>query len=167
MSKTKPASVTGESRTTPEAQPEVVVDFRFEQGLLHVAVANVSGVSAHNVSVKFDKPFRGLGGEQETSSLPMFRRLLFLAPYKTIETFVDSSSAYFARREPTRIAATISYRDSRRRLHERHMTHDLGIYKEITYVVKAADGGASASRTSSAGSVAPGAREQRDGSPKR
>ena len=158
--KARPASLIAES---PQ-RPEVIVDFRFEQGLLHVAIANVSGASAHAVSVKFDKAFRGLGGEQKTSSLPLFRRLLFLAPYKVIETFVDTSSAYFARREPTRITATISYRDSERRPYQRRITHDLGIYKDVTYVVKAAGAASSASRASTHARAASGAGEQSYGS---
>ena len=115
--------------------PEVIVDFVFRQGELHIAVANVSGVPAHNVTVAFDKAFRGLGGRRDYSSLPLFKRLLFLAPYKAIETFLDTSTAYFSRREPTRIAATVTYRDTQGQTYERRIVHDLAIYKDIAYVV--------------------------------
>ena len=119
----------------PEA-PEVIVDFIFRQGELHIAVANVSGVPAHNVLVSFDKAFRGLGGKRDYSSLALFKRLFFLAPYKSIETFMDTSTGYFARREPTRITATVTYRDAQGQTYERRIVHDLAIYKDIAYVVQ-------------------------------
>ena len=119
-------------------RPEVIVDFVFDRGLLHVAVANVSDVAAYTVCVTFDKSFRGLGGECEVSSLPLFRRLRFLAPRKRIETFLDSSSAYFQRREPTRIAALVTYRDAARHAYERRIVHDLSIYKDVSYLVQRA-----------------------------
>jgi hypothetical protein len=115
--------------------PEVLVDFEFDRGLLHIVVANVSDAPAHAVRVEFDKPFRGLGGEREVSSLALFRKLQFLAPHKRIETLLDSSAAYLARREPTRITATITYRDNEGRPHQRRITHDLSIYRDITYVL--------------------------------
>src|SRR3954452_18131716 len=67
------------------AVPEVIVDFRFEQGLLYIALVNISAVAAYRVSVRFDKPFRGLGGECEVSALRLFRRIEFLAPYNQSE----------------------------------------------------------------------------------
>ena len=121
--------------TSSGNSPEVIVDFTFDRGLLHVAVANVSDVSATGVAVSFDHPFRGLGGEVEVSSLALFRRIEFLAPRKRIETFLDSSAAYFERREPTTIGATITYSDAAGRVHERRVVHDLAIYRDISYVV--------------------------------
>ena len=117
-------------------RPDVIIDFRFEQGLLYIALVNISDVPAYRVSVKFAKPFRGLGGECAVSSLPVFRRVEFLAPHKCIETLLDSSRDYFRRREPTLIKAQITFRDARGRLYQRDITHDLKIYKEISYVVK-------------------------------
>jgi hypothetical protein len=111
-----------------------MVDFIFERGLLHVAVANISAMPAYDVVVKFDRPFHGLGGEREMSSLRLFRRIDFLAPHKRIETFLDSSTAYFSRREPTRLRASITYRDGAGRVHERQIQHDLSIYKDLAYL---------------------------------
>lgn len=115
-----------------------MVDFVFDRGLFHVVVANLSAVPALRVSVAFDKPFHGLGGRVEISALRLFRHLEFLAPWKRIETFLDSSAAYFLRREPTRITALICFRDTHRRRYERHITHDLTIYKDLAYLVPAA-----------------------------
>lgn len=115
--------------------PEVILDFRFEQGLLYIALVNISGVPAYRVSVRFDKAFRGLGGECEISSLRLFRRVEFLAPQKRIETLLDSSRAYFQRREPTTIKATVSFRDAHGKAHTREILHDLKIYQDLSYVV--------------------------------
>lgn len=117
------------------ARPEVILDFRFEQGLLYIALVNISAVPAYRVSVRFDKPFRGLGGECEVSSLRLFRRVEFLAPHKRIETLLDSGRAYFQRREPSAIKATISFRDSAGKAHTREIVHDLRIYQDLSYVV--------------------------------
>ncbi|MGQ0649620.1 MAG: hypothetical protein ACT4P7_18865 [Gemmatimonadaceae bacterium] len=131
--RTTKARATG--RPDERDPPEVIVDFLFDHGLFHVAVANVSDVAAFQVSVEFDPAFRGLGGEREVSSLPLFRGIEFLAPRKRIETFLDSSSAYFDRREPRRISAVVSYRDARQRGYTRRIVHDLSIYEDVSYVV--------------------------------
>ena len=115
--------------------PDVIVDFRFDRGLLYVALVNVSAFSAYRVSVRFEKPFHGLGGECDISGLRLFRRVEFLSPQKRIETLVDSSHAYFGRREPTLIKATVSFRDANGKSHERKIIHDLKIYQGVSYLV--------------------------------
>lgn len=115
--------------------PEVIVDFVFDHGLLHLVVENIGAAPAYRVSVKFDRLFHGLGGRQEMSGLRLFRCIEFLAPHKRIETFLDTSSAYFQRREPRRLTASIAFRDAQRRSYERHIVHDLSIYKDLSYVL--------------------------------
>lgn len=122
-------------RPGASGSPEVFVDFVFDRGLLHVAVVNGTDAAAYHVSVAFDPPFRGLGGTQETSALPLFRGIAFLAPRRRIETFLDRSSDYFQRREPQRICADISWRDANKRRYRRRIVHDLGIYEDVSYVV--------------------------------
>src|SRR5437762_12620807 len=92
------------------SRPDVIVDFRFERGLLYIALINLSDAPAYRVSTRFAKPFRGLGGDCVVSTLPMFRRVEFLAPHKRIETLLDSSHGYFKRREPTVIKALVTFR---------------------------------------------------------
>ena len=128
-----------EETPRPEPAPEVMVDFIFDGGLLHIAVANISALPAYQVVVKFDRPFHGLGGGREMSSLRMFRRIDFLAPQKRIETLLDTSTAYFARREPTRLRALITYRDAAGRAHERKIQHDLSIYQDLAYLARPSD----------------------------
>lgn len=122
-----------------EPVPEVFVDFVFEEGLLHVAVVNGTDESAYDVRVSFKPSFRGLGGTQDTSSLPLFRGIAFLAPHRRIETFLDRSSDYFQRKEPRRISARITWHDEQQRQYTRTIVHDLGIYEDMTYVVRRSD----------------------------
>ena len=132
----KRTSSSSGSKTIDEtARPDVIVDVRFDQGLLFIALVNISEVPVYRVSVKFAKPFRGLGGECAVSTLAMFRRVEFLAPHKRIETLLDSSHAFFKRREPTIIKALVTFRDARGKTHRHEIVHDLKIYKDISYVV--------------------------------
>jgi hypothetical protein len=164
LRKSKTERTVQQTEAPPDRErPEVIVDFIFRQGVFYVAVANVGGAPAHDVTVKFDKPFRGLGGEREIASLALFRRLPFLAPHKSIETILDSSSAYFARREPTRITAQVTYRDTERRAYERKIAHDLAVYKDIAYVVPQAPAGICAESTPAVRAASSGIREKKYG----
>ena len=147
--------------------PEVIVDFLFDRGLFHVAVVNVSDFAAFQVAVHFDPPFRGLGGESEVSTLPLFRCIEFLAPRKRIETFLDSSGAYFQRREPTRICADVSYSDVRKRVYKRRIVHDLGIYEDVSYLLPATAANEPAIRVPASPSITPATGRGEHGSPQR
>ena len=70
------------------------------------------------------------------TKLPLFRRIELLAPGREIRTLLDSSAAYFARREPTKLAATISWRSEDGERFERRLVHDLRIYRDIAFVQK-------------------------------
>ena len=117
-----------------ESEPDVIVDFEFERGLLFVGVRNLGARSAVEVSTRFDKPFRGLGGARKMNELPLFKRIEFLAPGKEIRTLLDSTAAYFARDEPTLLTATVSYRTAAGEQRRHAITHDLSIYRDLAYV---------------------------------
>jgi hypothetical protein len=120
--------------TPSERQPEVIVDFLFEDGLFFIAIKNISPNPAYDVSVTFNKKFTGVEGAREISALPLFRNIPFLAPHKEIVAFLDASASYFRRRQPTNIRATITYRDASGAPCESIVRHDLTIYKEIGYI---------------------------------
>jgi hypothetical protein len=119
-----------------EPRPDVIVDFLFEDGMLFVAVQNIGSQPAQRVHVAFDPLFKGLGGTAATPELPLFRNIEFLAPSRSIRTFLDSSDAYFSRQEPERITATISYCDRSGREFSCTIVHDLAIYRDIAFVSK-------------------------------
>ena len=119
---------------------DVSVDFIFEDGLLHAMVANIGERPALKVSCRFEPAFRGLGGPVEVSRLALFRNIEYLAPGKEIRTLVDSSAAYFARKEPTKLEVAVTYRDEDGARRQATIAHDLGIYRDLAYVVPAAEG---------------------------
>ena len=115
-------------------RPGVIVDFVFEAGLLYAAVRNLEDEPALRVTTVFDKAFRGLGGTRTMNSLALFRNIEFLAPGREIRTLVDTTAAYFARPEPTRLTATVSYQMASGEPRRTTTEHDLGIYREIAYI---------------------------------
>jgi hypothetical protein len=115
----------------PDGPPAVIVDFDVRDHLLFVTVANVTDAPAWQVRVSFDPPFSGLGGRLDVGALALFRRLEFLAPWKEISALVDASPAFFARKEPTRIAAKIGYRTADGRTRRHVIEHDLEIYRDL------------------------------------
>jgi hypothetical protein len=133
--------------TPASVSPEVIVDFLLEDGLLFVALQNISERPAYDVRVTFDPSFRGLGGEQETSGLRMFKRTPFLAPRRTIKALLDASSVYFDRQEPTSITAHIRYADHAGHPHRCSIEHDLAIYRDLAFVCAPRSGPATGSPT--------------------
>src|SRR5438132_3731947 len=105
-----PVKQTSKSQASELLEPDVIVDFVFDDGLLFITISNLSDKPAYKVSVTFDRKIHGFGGK-DVFGLPLFRNIEFLAPHKTITTFLDSSGSYFSRKEATRISAHITYHD--------------------------------------------------------
>jgi hypothetical protein len=122
-------------RTAPVAvaDPDVILDVVFEDGLFYLALRNIGARPARDVTVSFDEPIVGLAGREEVSALALFRGVPFLAPGREIRTLLDASAAYFARGAPERITARVSYRDARGRRRAAAIDHDLGIYRTVAY----------------------------------
>src|SRR5215470_3109305 len=104
--------------------------------MLYVGVHNIGPVPAVKVRVAFDPPFKGLGGNASIPELALFRNLEFLAPSRSIRTLLDSSAAYFARKEPEHITATVCYSDRSGEKFSSAMRHDLSIYRDIAFIPK-------------------------------
>ncbi len=119
-----------------ERRPEVVLDVVFEDGLLFLALANIGDAPALGVSCRFRRKLRGLGGTRDVSKLPLFDNVAFLGPGREIRTFLDSSAAFFARGEPTRVSVTTTYADASGREYKTAVEHELAIYRELAYVPK-------------------------------
>lgn len=117
--------------SSSERRPEVIVDFIFEDGLFFIAVKNIGDAPAHAVSVAFDKKFTGVEGAKEISTLPLFKKIPFLAPQKEITAFLDRSASYFRRRQPAKLRVTIVFKDNSGETHRTVLRHDLGIYKDL------------------------------------
>lgn len=122
------------NRVVARGNPEVIVEFLFDRGLLSVSVRNIGTRAAAKVAVSFDRSFTGLGGSKEISSLPLFRNIEFLGPNREIVTLLDTSESYFKRDQPTRISARVSYLDADKRKYQATIDHDLEIYRELSWV---------------------------------
>ncbi len=114
--------------------PDIVVDFIFDRGLFSIAIMNIGEGPAFGISVKFNGEIRGVGGTKLISEMPLFRHLEFMPPDKKITTFLDTSSSYFARRQPTQIETTISFSDRHGKHYQNHIKHNLDIYRDIGYI---------------------------------
>jgi hypothetical protein len=117
-------------------RPEVIVDFQADQALLFVVLKNIGARSAYRVTTKFDPAFHGLDGRKCISALQLFRYLLFMPPGKEFIQLVDPIGAYFRRREPGRITATISYEDREGHKFKDVISHDLRIYRDLGFTSK-------------------------------
>jgi hypothetical protein len=115
-------------------EADVILDVVFERGLLFLVLANVGDRAAHGVRVKFSERFTGVGGAKRIDRLALFRRLEFLAPRKSIEVFLDRSASYFARAEPTRLTAAVSWRTADGERRRTTIVHDLEIYRDLGYI---------------------------------
>jgi hypothetical protein len=120
-------------------KPEVIVEFLFDRGVLSLSVRNIGSRAAMKVAISFDRRFTGLGGAKEISSLPLFKNVEFLGPAREIVTLLDTSASYFKRKQPTKIAARVSYLDADDRKYEATIHHDLEIYRELSWVSSTTD----------------------------
>ena len=117
-------------------EAEVILDVVFDHGLLFLVLTNLGDRPATTVRVKFEQRFSGVGGTKRIDRLALFRRLEFLAPRKSIEVFLDRSAAYFARKEPTRISARVTWRTPDGKRSTTTVEHDLEIYRDLGYIEK-------------------------------
>ena len=122
-----------------EPQPlDVLLDVVFEQGLLYLELRNLGREPALEVSCAFDPPLRGLGGTREVSELPVFRNVPLLAPDRSIRTLLDTSAAFFARGEPTRVAVTVAWSTPAGERRTAELVHDLSIFRDLAYPTQGA-----------------------------
>ena len=121
-------------RPSSDDDADVILDVVFRQGLLFLVVANTGERPALAVRVKLDAPLTGVGGTKRLDRLALFRKLEFLAPRKSIEVFLDRSDAFFAREEPTRLTAAITWRTPAGERRSTTIVHDLEIYRDLGYL---------------------------------
>ena len=59
-----------------------------------------------------------------------------MPPGKQFVQLVDPLSAYYSRREPLHITATVSYVDRDGRAYQERMPHDLDVYRELDDILR-------------------------------
>ena len=129
----RPAARSTTTRTllTPERRPEVILDFHVRRGLLFLGLKNIGTASAYRVVTRFDRPFRGMSGQKDMSTLALFRELEFLPPGKEFLQLVDPLNTYLARGEPVRLNATVTYSNREGQKFKDVMPHNLEIYRDL------------------------------------
>ena len=123
------------SRASAAQEMDVILDFLFEKGFFFISIKNVSAKPVFKLSIKFDKGFTGHGGATKIHALSIFKSIEFLAPHKEIRFYMDASHAYFGRQEPTKLTATISYATAQSSRNAYKISHNLGIYSDLVYLV--------------------------------
>ena len=117
-------------------KPEVSIDVVFDQGKLFLVLENQGRSSAHRINATFRQPLVGLNGTKRVSDQALFHKTEFLPAGKKIETYLDTTRAYFAREEPTLININIVYEDRFAHRFIRNINHDLAIYQDIGYITQ-------------------------------
>jgi hypothetical protein len=117
-------------------EPEVILDFEYDNGILYIIIENIGPVSAYKISIKFDKEIRGVEGEKEISAMKIFNHIEFLPPHKKIHIFVDTLVSYVLRKQPLIIEATVIYSNKNNRKFQNEITHDLSIYQDFPHILK-------------------------------
>jgi hypothetical protein len=109
---------------------------QFDDGVLSILMTNLGDSAATKVTTTLDKKIIGLAGTKEINSLNILKEIAFFPPNKTLTFLLDSADSYFARKEPTRFTATISYSDAAGTTYSEKITHDLEIYRDLPYRVQ-------------------------------
>jgi len=127
-----------------DPRPDVIVDFRCEQGLLFIVLRNIGERSGYGVTTKFDRPLHGLGGRKCISDMQLFRRIEFVPPGKEFVQLVDPVAAWFKQRRSARVVVAITYTDREGRRFAERIAHDLRIYRDLGYTSIPSSGGTNA-----------------------
>jgi hypothetical protein len=113
----------------------VIVDVVFEEGVLYLELVNLEDRPALGVSCAFEPPLIDAAG-RDVSRLRLFKKMEFLGPRRRVRTLLDSVPGYFGRRAPTRTVVSVRYkRPGDRRFATTTITHDLAVYRELSYRV--------------------------------
>ena len=110
----------------------MIVDFVVDGGMLFVVLKNIGVARAIDVITTFDRRFRSIGGSRDISAMALFRGVEFVPPAKEFRQLVDSIGAYYARQEPLRLTATVTYADRREQPFKDTMSHNLEIYRDLS-----------------------------------
>ncbi|MDH5463416.1 MAG: hypothetical protein OEW49_03825 [Nitrosopumilus sp.] len=115
----------------PVKNPNVIVDFEYDEGLIFIVIENIGNDSAYNTSVRFNKKILGMQKTKKISDLRIFQSLSFLPPGKKIKILVDLFQFYLAGKQPTQISTVISFSNKLKQIFQNSIQHDLSIYKDF------------------------------------
>ncbi len=102
--------------------------------MLYLELTNLADRPALNVECSFDPPLVDVQG-RDVSQLRVFRRVEFLGPRRRVRTLLDSVPGYFGRKGPPQVAVSVEYERPGAPRTAVNVTHDLELYRELTYRV--------------------------------
>jgi hypothetical protein len=117
-------------------EPEVILDFEYDDGVLYLIIENIGPSSAYKVSIKFDKEITGMEGQRKISAMRIFECIEFLSPHKKIRIFVDTFASYLLRKQPLIIGASVIYSNKNNKEFQNLINHDLSIYQDFPHILK-------------------------------
>ncbi|MDH3766678.1 MAG: hypothetical protein OER82_12840 [Nitrosopumilus sp.] len=117
-----------------DKNPDVIIDFEYDDGLLFIGIENIGDDSAYDVAVRFNKKILGMQKTKNISSLQIFQSLKFLPPRKEIKILVDLFQFYLAGKQPLLISTGIFFRNKKKQAFQNLIQHDLSIYKDIAEI---------------------------------
>jgi hypothetical protein len=109
----------------------VVVDFELRRGLMFLLIQNFGPTVAREVRISFNQAILVLNAEKKLNELNIFRKLRYLAPYKTIEVYLDPASLFLQKLEDKEGAIKLSYQDAQGKTVTEEIIHDLSIYTDL------------------------------------
>jgi hypothetical protein len=119
---------------TDERIPDVIIDFVFENGLLHIAIINIGDAPACKISTTFNRELKGLGSKKIISNMALFQNIEFMPPQKKIATVLDTAASYFKLQLPTDFITTVKFSDRAGKPYVNIIKHNLNIYRDIGYI---------------------------------
>jgi len=132
--KNKPKLMKNTENHKQRKNPNVIVDFECNGGMLFIVIENIGNDPAYDTSVKFNKNVLGMQKTKNISSLRIFQILKFLPPGKKIKMFVDLFQFYLASKQPMQIKTVIFFRNESNQRFQNSIQHDLSIYKDIVEI---------------------------------
>jgi hypothetical protein len=126
-----PKKGVSDGRPPSAGTAEVLLDVELTDGSLWLVLANPSDQTAFDVSVVFRGPLMGVGGDRDITAMQLFRLLPLLRPKREIRIFVDVARSFFARRQPTRLEARVSWRSRGGDRFSEAFTHDLAVWEDF------------------------------------
>ena len=137
--KNKPKSMKKIENHKQRKNPNVIVDFEYNKGMLFIVIENIGDDPAYDTSVRFNKKVLGMQKTKNISSLRIFHLLKFLPPGKKIKMFVDLFQFYLASKQPLQIKTDIFFRNELKQTFQNSIQHDLSIYKDFVEIYHGKD----------------------------
>jgi hypothetical protein len=117
-------------------RPFVVVQLDAQGSFLHLALRNFGPALARNVRVTFDPPLTSKSNSKIGTSVLFADGMPTLAPGEVVRTFFDSLISRKPDDHAEVFDATVAYEGSDGRVFTDRMRLDLGVYREISYIVR-------------------------------